>query len=91
MRGQRKIKAGTVVSVKMNKTAVVQVKRLDLDSTYHKYVRRLDNYKAHDEKGECRVGDRVEIAEVSPISKTKRWRIVRFVQKVDTDNIEVQA
>ncbi len=91
MRGQRKIKVGTVVSVKMGKTAVVQVERLDLDSTYHKYIRRLDKYKAHDEKAECKVGDRVEIAETSPVSKTKRWRVVRFIQKSAGDTVEVKA
>lgn len=87
MRGKRKVRVGTVVSVKMNKTAVVQVERLNLDKVYHKYVRRLDNYKAHDEKTECKVGDRVEIAEVSPVSKTKRWKVVRCVQKATSDNL----
>ena len=87
MRGKRKVRVGTVVSVKMNKTAVVQVERLSLDKVYHKYVRRLDNYKAHDEKVECKIGDRVEIAEVSPVSKTKRWKVVRFVQKATSDNL----
>ncbi len=87
MRGKRKVRVGTVVSIKMNKTAVIQVERLSLDKVYHKYVRRLDNYKAHDEKVECKIGDRVEIAEVSPVSKTKRWKVVRFVQKATSDNL----
>jgi small subunit ribosomal protein S17 len=72
---------GKVVSNKMDKTVVVEVVRRSRDSMYKKYVRSRDRYKAHDEKNEFKVGDRVEIMEHRPISKDKRWKVVKLVAR----------
>jgi len=72
---------GKVVSDKMDKTVVVEVVRRSRDAMYKKYVRHSDRYKAHDEKNEFKVGDRVEIMEHRPISKDKRWKVVRLVTR----------
>jgi small subunit ribosomal protein S17 len=81
MRGKPKIREGVVVSDKMDKTVVVAVDRLVKHRQYKKYVRRRAHYKAHDETNACGVGDRVTIAETRPLSKQKRWRIQRIVEK----------
>ncbi len=72
---------GKVVSDKMDKTVIVEVVRRSRDMVYKKYVRHRDRYKAHDEKNEFKVGDRVEIMEHRPISKDKRWKVVRLVAR----------
>jgi small subunit ribosomal protein S17 len=72
---------GRVVSDKMDKTVVVEVVRRARDTVYKKYVRNRDRYKAHDEKNEFKVGDRVEIMEHRPISKDKRWKVIRLVAR----------
>jgi small subunit ribosomal protein S17 len=72
---------GKVVSNKMDKTVIVEVVRRSRDSMYKKYVRSRDRYKAHDEKNEFKVGDRVEIMEHRPISKDKRWKVVKLVAR----------
>jgi len=81
-RGARKKLVGTVTSDKMNKTVVVRVERLVPHEVYKKYVRRRENFKAHDEKNEFRVGDRVEIVETRPMSKDKRWRVARLIERL---------
>jgi small subunit ribosomal protein S17 len=81
-RGARKKKIGTIVSDKMDKTVVVRVERLVPHDVYKKYVRRRANFKAHDEKNEFRVGDRVEIVETRPMSKDKRWRVARLIERI---------
>jgi small subunit ribosomal protein S17 len=75
-RGQRKKRSGTVVSDKMDKTVVVEVRRTVMDPTYKKVVQRRKRYKAHDEENKYKVGDKVIIMETRPISKEKRWRVV---------------
>ncbi|HWS16003.1 MAG TPA: 30S ribosomal protein S17 [Candidatus Methylomirabilis sp.] len=80
-RGARKKKVGTIVSDKMDKTVVVRVERLVPHEVYKKYVKRRVTYKAHDEKNEFRVGDRVEIVETRPLSKDKRWRVARLIER----------
>jgi small subunit ribosomal protein S17 len=72
---------GRVVSDKMDKTVVVEVVRRSRDTVYKKYVRNRDRYKAHDETNQFKVGDRVEIMEHRPISKDKRWKVVRLVAR----------
>jgi small subunit ribosomal protein S17 len=72
---------GRVTSDKMDKTVVVEVVRHAPDPVYKKYVRTRARYKAHDEKNECKVGDRVEIIEHRPLSRDKRWKVVRIVQR----------
>lgn len=75
-RGQRKKRTGTVVSDKMDKTVVVEVKRTIIDPTYKKVVQKRKRYKAHDEENKYKVGDKVVIMETRPLSKDKRWRVV---------------
>jgi small subunit ribosomal protein S17 len=72
---------GKVVSDKMEKTVVVEVVRRSRDTVYKKYVRNRERYKAHDETNQFKVGDRVEIMEHRPISKDKRWKVVRLVTR----------
>ncbi len=86
-RGSRRTILGTVTSTKMDKTAVITVIRRVRDRRFHKFVTRRVRYKAHDEKNAAKIGDVVEIVEARPMSKTKRWRIVRTI----SHNAEVQA
>jgi small subunit ribosomal protein S17 len=78
-RGSRRTILGTVTSTKMDKTAVITVIRRVRDRRFHKFVTRRVKYKAHDEKNAAKVGDVVEIVEARPMSRTKRWRILRTV------------
>lgn len=80
-RGTRRKVVGVVVSNKMQKTIVVEVMRLIKHPTYGKYIKRSSVYMAHDEKGEAKVGDKVEIGETRPISKSKSTRLIRIVEK----------
>lgn len=80
-RGQRKARTGTVVSNKMNKTVMVLVERLVKHPLYGKYVKKNTKYMAHDEKSECREGDKVKIVETRPLSKLKRWRVTQILEK----------
>lgn len=80
-RGKRKVFVGVVVSDKMDKTVVVAVDRLARHPLYKKVIRRTSKFYAHDEHNECRVGDIVEIMETRPLSKLKRWRVVRIIQR----------
>jgi len=72
---------GTVVSDKMDKSVTVQVERLVKHKLYKKYIRRRTKFAAHDENNSCGVGDKVLMTESKPISRTKRWRISRIVEK----------
>jgi small subunit ribosomal protein S17 len=67
----------------MTKTVVVEVIRYQLDPVYTKYVRVRTRYKAHDEQNEYRVGDRVEIVEHRPLSKEKRWKVSRLIERAE--------
>ena len=78
---KRKTKVGTVVSNKMQKTVVVSVDRLVMHPSYKKYYKRRAKFKAHDEKGACKVGDMVELIETRPLSKTKRWAVHSILKK----------
>ncbi len=80
-RNNRKVRIGSIVSDKMDKTVVVAVEDFVRHPLYGKSVKRLRKFKAHDEKNECRVGDRVRIMETRPVSKDKRWRLVNIVMK----------
>jgi small subunit ribosomal protein S17 len=72
---------GRVASAKMQKTVVVEVVRFKRDTVYKKYVKVRKRYKAHDEKGEFRAGDQVEIEEHRPLSREKRWKVVRLIDR----------
>jgi small subunit ribosomal protein S17 len=82
MRGNAKTLTGVVVSDKMDKTVVVQVERLVKHPVYQKYVRRRKRFAAHDEKNDCRKGDTVLIAQSRPLSRSKRWRVSRILERV---------
>jgi small subunit ribosomal protein S17 len=72
---------GRVASAKMQKTVVVEVVRFKRDNVYKKYVKVRKRYKAHDEKGEFKAGDQVEIEEHRPLSREKRWKVVRLIDR----------
>ena len=80
-RNLRKTRVGVVASDKMDKTIVVTVKDSVQHPLYKKIIKRTVRFKAHDENNECKVGDRVEIMETRPISRDKRWRLVRVVDR----------
>jgi small subunit ribosomal protein S17 len=80
-RGSRRTLIGTVTSDKMQKTVVVTVTRRVKASLYAKYVTRKVKYKAHNESNDVKTGDVVEIVESRPLSKDKRWRVSRLLEK----------
>lgn len=80
-RNLRKTRAGVVTSDKMDKTVVVSIQDKVRHPLYKKIINRTVKYKAHDEKNECSVGDRVLIMETRPMSKDKRWRLVEIIEK----------
>lgn len=77
---KRKFRSGIVVSDKMNKTRVVQIRWAAKHSVYPKTVKRAAKFKAHDEKNESKAGDVVKIMETRPLSRDKRWIIVEIVK-----------
>jgi len=72
---------GKVISNKMDKTVVVQIETLKQHPQYKKFIRSRKRYKAHDEKNECGLGDKVEIMECRPMSAEKRWRVAGIIEK----------
>ena len=80
-RNLRKTRTGVVVSDKMDKTIVVAVKDNVRHPLYKKIMKPTVKFKAHDENNECGIGDRVLIMETRPLSKDKRWRLVKIVEK----------
>lgn len=84
-RGLRKKLVGTVVSNRMEKTALIMVERLTKHPKYGKYVRRRKKYMAHDPKDMCNIGDKVRIIESRPISKRKRWQVINVIGKSKTE------
>lgn len=81
--GTERTVTGTVVSNKMQKTITVAVERLVKHGRYGKYVRRTTKLMAHDEAGECREGDVVDIAQSRRLSARKAWRLVRVVKRAE--------
>jgi small subunit ribosomal protein S17 len=82
---RRQQKIGVVVSDKMQKTVVVEVRRLVMHPLYHKYLRRRSKFMAHDEKNECRIGDRVAIQESRPLSRHKRWTVKSILERAHAE------
>jgi small subunit ribosomal protein S17 len=80
-RNLRKERIGIVTSNKMDKSIVVSVETKVMHPKYGKFVKQTKRFMAHDEKGECGVGDKVKIMETRPMSKLKRWRLVEVVEK----------
>ncbi|AEM79594.1 SSU ribosomal protein S17P [Thermoanaerobacter thermohydrosulfuricus] len=82
-RGHRKVRIGTVVSNKMQKTIVVAVEDRVRHPLYGKTIKRTKKFKVHDENNVCNVGDIVKIMETRPLSKEKRWRLVEIVKRAE--------
>jgi small subunit ribosomal protein S17 len=77
----RKILTGNVIGNSMDKTVTVLIEQLIEHPFYHRVIKRNRKFLAHDEKNECRIGDKVDIMETRPLSKRKRWRVVGIVGK----------
>lgn len=86
---QAKRETGTVLSKKQDKTAVVSIEKFQTHSLYKKRIRRAKKVYAHDERNEVQVGDTILISESRPLSKTKRWRVVKILErsKVSQDKL----
>ena len=80
-RGNRKTRTGVVVSDKMDKTIVVEIRTRVKHPLYGKIMNRTTRLKAHDEENACGVGDRVLVMETRPLSKDKRWRLTQIIEK----------
>lgn len=80
-RNVRKVRQGTVVSDKMDKTVVVAVERKVPHKLYKKSINTTQRFKAHDENNECHIGDTVRIVETRPLSRDKRWRVEEIVAR----------
>ncbi|MBR6044069.1 MAG: 30S ribosomal protein S17 [Ruminococcus sp.] len=80
-RNLRKVRVGKVVSDKMDKTIVVAIEDNISHPLYKKIIKRTVKLKAHDENNECRIGDKVEVMETRPLSKDKRWRLIKVLEK----------
>ena len=85
---RRKVKVGTVVSEKMDKTIVVSTQWRQPHRLYKKNVRKWSRFMAHDENNECTLGDTVEIVETRPMSTVKRWKVSKIMQKSDLADIQ---
>jgi small subunit ribosomal protein S17 len=81
----RKIIVGTVVSNRMDKTAVVQVQRRFAHPVFKKYVGKRVKYQVHDERNDLNIGDTVRIVETRPLSKNKRWKVLEVVERAVQD------
>jgi small subunit ribosomal protein S17 len=84
--GNRKTRAGTVVSDGMDKTVVVSVQRQIAHPLYGKRVKKRSRFYAHDEANEYRVGDMVRIEETRPLSKQKRWRVIELLERPEQED-----
>ena len=80
-RGSRKVRTGSVVRVKQDKTAVVEMVWKQRHRLYHKQVRRVARFHVHDPENQCRLGDVVRIEETRPVSKTKHWRLIEILER----------
>ena len=81
IKAKRKVREGVVTSDKMDKTITVKVIRSVKHRLYQRVMRQTVTFKAHDEKNECKVGDKVRIVETRPLSATKRWRLLEIVER----------
>lgn len=81
IRGNRKKMVGRVISDKMQKTVVVEIERRVIEPRYKKIVIKKNRFKAHDEKNEYKMGDKVLLMETRPLSHDKRWRVVELIEK----------
>jgi len=81
-RGKVKTRVGIVKSNKMDKTVIVNITNMVKDRLYKKHIKRTTTFIAHDENNECVVGDKVLIMESRPLSKTKKWRVSKILEKI---------
>lgn len=81
VRGHRKIKIGTVITDKMNKSRVIAVKRYVKHPLYKKFIRKTSKFLIHDENNESKAGDLIKVMETRPLSKRKRWRLIEIIEK----------
>jgi small subunit ribosomal protein S17 len=88
MEKKRKVRTGTIVSNKMDKTVVVQVETLKHHPLYRKVMRHKAKFMAHDENKSCSIGDTVRIEETRPLSRCKRWRVVEVLRKKQMAEIQ---
>lgn len=79
VRKSKRIREGVVIKDKMQKTFVVEIVRITQHAKYKKVIRRKIRYAVHDEKNEAKVGNKVQITETRPLSKSKRWRLVKVL------------
>lgn len=77
----KRFREGYVISDKMDKTVIVEVTRLTQHPQFKKVIRRKIKYAAHDEKNEAKIGDKVRILQVRPLSRTKRWTLIEVIKK----------
>jgi small subunit ribosomal protein S17 len=87
-RGLRKERHGVVVSDRMQKTVVVSLERTVMHPKYKKFLKRRTKVKAHDENRQCHIGDRVLIVESRPLSRDKRWRVSKVLERAKTVEAE---
>lgn len=80
-RAFRKTRVGKVVSNKMDKTIVIAIEDRVQHPLYKKFIKTTTKLKAHDEKNECNIGDKVKVMETRPLSKDKRWRLIEIIEK----------
>jgi len=80
-RNDRKVKFSKVISDKMDKTIVVAIERLVQHPLYKKSIKKTVKFKAHDENNESHIGDIVEVMETRPLSKDKRWRVTKIIER----------
>jgi small subunit ribosomal protein S17 len=88
METKRKTRVGEVIGDKMDKTVIVAVDTPKKHPIYKKTIRRIVKYYAHDEKKQCKMGDKVRIEETRPLSKLKRWRVVEVIVKGEVAEIK---
>ncbi|MBU0634618.1 MAG: 30S ribosomal protein S17 [Candidatus Omnitrophica bacterium] len=79
-KGERRQRTGIVVSDKMNKTRVIRVVRTTRHPVYKKVIRKFIKFKVHDEKNESKIGDKIRVVETRPLSKDKRWRLIKILE-----------
>lgn len=81
MRNSRKTRIGIVISNKMKKTITVEMERTMKHPMYQRVIKRKSKLYAHDEQNECGIGDKVLVMETRPLSKLKRWRLIKVIEK----------
>jgi small subunit ribosomal protein S17 len=90
METKRKTRIGSVVSTKMDKTAVVAIETRKRHPLYGKTFKKVVKYKAHDAENQCQIGDRVKIIETRPLSRHKRWRVAEIITREEMVEVKPQ-